>query len=126
MVLLDSSSLIAMLYDEPGAAYVQEQLDEASLLAVNLEETLMVLLRDGMPRDVARRTFDELDIDVISYTAEMAWRSAEIQSVVRTRLSLADRSCLAAAAILGMPVLTADRAWSDVGPAFGVEVRLIR
>ena len=31
-----------------------------------------------------------------------------------------------AAAILGMPVLTADRAWSDVGPAFGVEVRLIR
>ena len=115
-----------MLYDEPGAAHVQEQLDEASLLAVNLEETLMVLLRDGMPRDVARRTFDELDIDVISYTAEMAWRSAEIQSVVRTRLSLADRSCLAAAAILRMPVLTADRAWSDVGPAFGVEVRLIR
>ena len=56
MVLLDSSSLIAMLYDERGAAYVQEQLDEASLLAVNLEETLMVLLRDGMPRDVARRT----------------------------------------------------------------------
>jgi len=126
MVLLDSSSLIAMLYDEPGAAYVQEQLDEASLLAVNLEETLMVLLRDGMPRDVVRRTFDELDIDVISYTAEMAWRSAEIQSLVRTPLSLADRSCLAAAAILGMPVLTADRAWSDVGPAFGVEVRLIR
>ena len=126
MVLLDSSSLIAMLYDELGAAHVQEQLDEASLLAVNLEETLMVLLRDGMPRDVARRTFDELDIDVISYTAEMAWRSVEIQSRVRTRLSLADRSCLAAAAILRMPVLTADRAWSDVGPAFGVEVRLIR
>ena len=39
-------------------------------------------------------------------------------------LSLADRTCLALARRLALPVLTADRSWSDL--ELGVDVRLIR
>ncbi len=39
-------------------------------------------------------------------------------------LSLGDAACLATARVLGMPVLTANRAWAAL--PVGVEVRLIR
>ena len=39
-------------------------------------------------------------------------------------LSLGDRACLALAMTMGVPVYTADRAWSEL--EVGVEVRLVR
>ena len=39
-------------------------------------------------------------------------------------LSLADRACLATAIVRGMPVVTADRAWTDL--AIKVTVKVIR
>ncbi len=44
----------------------------------------------------------------------------------RFGLSLGDRLCLALACREGMPVLTTDRAWKDVGPVLGIDIRLIR
>jgi PIN domain nuclease of toxin-antitoxin system len=54
-----------------------------------------------------------------------AERAARLRATTRKLgLSLADRCCLALAARLERPVLTADRAWAEVDA--GVEVRLIR
>jgi len=51
---------------------------------------------------------------------------ARLRSVTKSAgLSLGDRSCLALARRLGLPVLTADRAWADL-PRLGVTVRLLR
>ena len=41
-------------------------------------------------------------------------------------LSLGDRACLALAAELGVPALTADRGWAGVAEAAGVAVQVIR
>jgi ribonuclease VapC len=41
-------------------------------------------------------------------------------------LSLGDRACLALAVRLGTKALTADRSWSRIARAVGVEVELIR
>lgn len=41
-------------------------------------------------------------------------------------LSLGDRSCLALAAALNLPAVTADRAWAEVAEAVDVEVVLVR
>src|SRR5207249_5706360 len=76
VVLLDASALLALLYDEPGAAEVRAQIADASLLALNLEVVLGVLLRDGMPVDIARRTVDTLGLSMVPYTEAMAWKSA--------------------------------------------------
>ena len=126
MVLLDSSALLAVIYEELGAARVEDQLEGAGILAVNLEEAVRVLVRDGIPVPAVRRMFDELDLDVIDFTSEMAWRSAEQSARVTSGLGVADRACLAAAAVLGVEVLTADRGWSEAAAAYGVQVTLIR
>jgi len=54
-----------------------------------------------------------------------AERTAELRSVTRQHgLSLGDRACLALALRAARPVLTADRAWENVG--VGVEIHLLR
>ncbi|TMB89751.1 MAG: type II toxin-antitoxin system VapC family toxin [Chloroflexi bacterium] len=125
-VLLDASALLALLYDERGAAEVRAQIDEARLLAVNLEEVLGVLLKDGMPVDIARHTVDTLGLSIAPYTEAMAWRSAELRRRLPSGLGIADRACLAAAAVLGTPVLIADALWRKAAEVFGVDVRVIR
>src|SRR5215472_15597759 len=64
VVLVDASALLALLYAEPGADLVLEQLEEARIVSVNLHETLAVLIRDGVPAQVARDLLDELNLDV--------------------------------------------------------------
>jgi PIN domain nuclease of toxin-antitoxin system len=44
----------------------------------------------------------------------------------RAGLSLGERACLALAATLGLPAITADRGWQRVADAVGVQVRPIR
>jgi PIN domain nuclease of toxin-antitoxin system len=56
---------------------------------------------------------------------EDAEQAAELCSLTRQHgLSLGDRACLGLARRLGLPALTADRAWLDVNS--GVEVQAIR
>ena len=126
MLLLDASALIAALYDEPGADTVAEHLDEAALLAVNLEEVAGKLLRDGMDVATAHRVVDRLGLETIAFTAEMAWRAASLRAVLPPGLGIADRACLAAASVLGVGVLTADGAWRDAAAACDVRVVNVR
>ncbi|MEN3177177.1 MAG: hypothetical protein ABF812_16325 [Gluconobacter cerinus] len=44
----------------------------------------------------------------------------------RVGLSHGDRACLALAKKMGLPAVTADRAWAEIADAIGVEVVLIR
>ena len=126
MVLLDASALIAALYDERGADAVGEHLGEAAVLSVNLEEVAGKLLRDGMDVATAHRVVDRLDLGMIEFTAEMAWRAAALHAVLPAGLGIADRACLAAASVLGISVLTADEAWRGAGTACGVCVVNVR
>src|SRR5579859_1149282 len=126
MALLDASALLAALYDEPGAGVVAEHLVGAALLTVNLEETVRALLRKGMETTVAHRVIDAMRLDIIDFTRDMAWRSAELQAILPKELGLADRACLAAASVLDMPVVTTDGLWREAGHLAGVRVISIR
>ena len=127
MVVLDSSALLAALYREPGAEVVVRHLDDDPVItAVNLEESLRVLINRGLPAQVASRALSELGIEVIDYTAEMADASVLRMPQALPGLGLADRCCLSAAADRRAPVLTADRAWGELGRTLGVDVVLIR
>lgn len=68
---------------------------------------------------------EALALDVHDFGRELAFQTAMLRPTTKHKgLSLADRACLALGGQLGLPVLTTDRAWTEL--ELGVEVRLIR
>lgn len=126
MVVLDASALLALLDDEPGADLVEDRLVGATVVSVNLEEAAGKLIGRGMPPADVELAVAALDVTVTPFTEEMAWLSAQTRPRLPSGLGIADRCCLAAAAILGAGVVTADALWAKAAPAFGVDVTLIR
>jgi PIN domain nuclease of toxin-antitoxin system len=125
VVVLDASALLALLGDEPGADAVIDVLPRAIINTVNLAETVGRLADHGMPEPSIREAIQSLGLDVRPFDEEAAWIAGGLRPKTRSAgLSLGDRACLAMAKSLGLPVLTADRAWADVDA--GIDVRLIR
>lgn len=126
MIVLDASALLALLLREAGADRVREVMGGALISTVNLSETFACFIRDG--RDTAaldRGLRDELAVEVIDFNEADAVETARLVAATRARgLSFGDRACLALAHRLGLPAMTADRAWRDVD--CGVEVVCIR
>jgi ribonuclease VapC len=129
--VLDASALMAHLNDEVGAEVVRQALNErAAISAFNWAEVLTkVAERGGDPELVAGELTaagllgDALVIEAVT--------EADCVEIARLRpvtigqgLSLADRACLALAARLGVPALTADGVWAQAD--VGAEVQLIR
>ena len=124
-VVLDASAVLVLLLDEPGAEVVAPVLSEAVLSAVNLAEVLSKLT--DRRADVSRLAEDLAAAGVLvePMTAADAAQVAELRRIDQGRLlSLGDRCCLALGRRLGLPVMTADRAWSEL--AAEVDVRQIR
>jgi ribonuclease VapC len=128
--VLDASALLAYLRDEPGAQEVADALAETAVIgAVNLGEALSKLADLGhAPADFterlrARGILDAL-LRVEPVTAEDAVGIADLRRNGHRRLSLGDRACLALASRLGLPAVTADREWGELGVE--VAISLIR
>lgn len=124
-VVLDASALLALLNDEPGADVVASNLDQALIVAVNWSEVVGKLVDGGMPEQAILTALGSLGLKLRPFDEELAHLAGMLR--VKTRplgLSLGDRACLALAARLSLPVLTADRSWSTL--KVGVKVRLIR
>jgi len=124
-VVLDASAVLVLLLDEPGAEVVAKILSDGVLSAVNLAEVLSKLTDRGA--DVSRLADDLVAAGVLvePMTVADAAHVAELRRIDQGRLlSLGDRCCLALGHRLAVPVLTADRAWSELDA--GVEVRQVR
>lgn len=124
--LLDASALLALLHEEAGAAVVEEHVSDAALLAVNLEEVVGILVKEGMAVSAVRDVLGPLALSIVPFTEEMAWSAGAARPSLPSRLGVADRCCLAAASILKVRVLTADSLWRDVAHVFRADVVLIR
>jgi ribonuclease VapC len=126
--VLDTSAVLAILFGEPGQDAVRSALREGTTIsAVNFAEAMTRLVRDGMAADGAATALSTLPIALHDLDAELARQTgAMFAQTRRFGLSLGDRACLALARELALPALTGDRAWLQVAPLVGVEVRLIR
>lgn len=125
MMVLDASAVLAALFSEPGGEIAAKELADGLLAAVNLAEVLTRFARDGHnPAAVADR-LAATGVTIVPYTAADSVRTAALAPVTRAHgLSLGDRACLSLAADRDLPVLTADRAWADLG--LSLDIRLIR
>lgn len=121
--VVDASVVLAWLQDEPGADDAERMLMEGVIGAANWSEVLQKARQHGAPADIVGRLLASFGLEVLDVSeldAEAAarlWRRG-------SSLSLADRLCLALGLRLGMPVATADGAWSDVEG--GPEIAIVR
>jgi PIN domain nuclease of toxin-antitoxin system len=124
--VLDASAVLAYLQREPGAERVAEALDRrAAISTVNLAEVLAKLVGAARPPEPVLERLLALGLVAEAFTLADAQASAALVPAGRVLgLSLGDRSCLALARRLGLPALSADRAWA--GLTVGVEVRPLR
>ncbi len=123
--VLDASALVALLWDEPGAAAVERLLGRAVISAVNWAEVLQRYRAHGIDTADKRESVVGLGVDIAAFAPEDAETVAGLwEPTRRAGLSLADRACLALARRLDLPAHTADRDWRKVD--VGVEVVLIR
>jgi PIN domain nuclease of toxin-antitoxin system len=125
VIALDASALLALLFSEPGHQRVAEVLDECCMSTLNLAEVLGRFARDGhAPADVWAR-LRETSIEWVSFSDALALTTAQLLPVTRAQgLSLGDRACLALASSRGIPAMTADRLWAQLG--LGIQIELIR
>ena len=124
-VVLDASALIALLADEPGADEVSGLVTSSLMSVVNLAEVLQWGIRRGEAIDTLPNSLNRAGLQFVDFDPEQAVQAADLWSAGRSAgLSLGDRACLGLARILGLPAITAERAWSRVN--LGVQVRVIR
>ena len=124
--VLDASALLAFLNQESGDEQVAAAITNgAAISAVNLSEVVSKLNEGGMPEEAIYETLNPVVLNIIDFDVNLAYQVGLLRPLTRRAgLSLGDRACLALARHLGLPVLTADRAWKDL--SVGIEVQVIR
>ncbi len=124
--VLDASALLALLNGERGAEDVRVAIHAgAHVSTVNLSEVVATLADRGLDAETIRAVLESVQITVIPFDEALAVRAGVLRPLTRRLgLSFGDRACLALAQALGLPALTADRAWA--GLSVGVTVEFIR
>ena len=123
--VLDASSVIALLRDEPGAVQVRSAWPSAVIGAVNFSEVIAKLQERGATDATIDGIVMDMDVTIMPFDRNLAADAGRLRNVTRhAGLSLGDRACLALGIQLGATVLTADKAWAALD--VGVEIELIR
>src|SRR6516165_9400297 len=110
--VLDASALLAFLRREPGGGRVGEVLADSVISSVCLAEVLSTALDHGASLEPACAAVARLPIEVLSFDRHDAYIVASLRPLTRPMgVSLANRTSIALAQRLGLPVLTAERSW---------------
>ena len=127
-VVLDTSALLALLIREPGADRVEAAVDAgAAVSALTVQEAVSKFVERGMSEEDAASAVGDAGVAVHDLTVPLAVAAGGMFPVTRRHgISHGDRACLALGRSLGVPVLTADRAWSAVAGDLGVVVEQFR
>jgi PIN domain nuclease of toxin-antitoxin system len=123
--VLDASAVLAFVNRETGWQRAEAEMSLGTVSSVNLAEVVTRLTLMGGSAEQIEQAWSVLDLEIQTFDAARAFSAGLL--VARTKrlgLSLADRACLALAVELGVPAVTADRAWTKLD--LPVEIRVIR
>lgn len=122
-MIFDASALLAFLRSEPGGDTASRHLPDAMISAVNMAEVMAVLIRKGMPANDAQAALDGLELDIIPFDRDQAYRSARLLPITAALgLSLGDRACLALAQSHRQAALTAEKEWERID----ADIKIVR
>ena len=125
LAVLDSSAVLAVFFNEPGAEIVFPILQGALLSTVNLAEVHTRMLNRGATSQQAWSWLQGLQCEICFFTDEHARAAAELRPITRPYgLSLGDRACLALAIERKATVYTTDKVWKNL--SLGIEIDVIR
>jgi ribonuclease VapC len=127
--VLDTSALLASMYEEPGKERVDEVLlaEPCLICAVNLAEFASKCAGGGMARAEIEAITRGFDAEVIALDHELALVTGLLRPLTRqVGLSLGDRACLALAKSRQAVALTADRVWTELDPSLGITIQCIQ
>jgi PIN domain nuclease of toxin-antitoxin system len=120
--VLDASALLAHARRERGSERVAPYLHTANISAVNWSEFLHKLRFYGLDPGELVDEYFAAGLNTVDFRLSHAELAAELWSeFVGLNISLADRACMALAIDLGLPILTADRRWTDLDLPIPVE-----
>jgi ribonuclease VapC len=122
---LDSSAILAVIFQELGSEKVSDLLNGGLLSTVNLAEVHTILALRGVPPERIRGRVEEMGCEVCLFNEEQAHLTGElVAKTYPAGLSLGDRACLALAIERKAAVYTADRNWKNLN--LGIEIEVIR
>jgi PIN domain nuclease of toxin-antitoxin system len=125
-VVLDSSALLALIQNEPGAEIIKPLLNVTVMSTINVAESLTVLQRTNIPTQEALSLINDIVNMIVPFDLEQARHVAELQSHLQHKgLSLGDRACIALGVKLQASIYTADKAWSEL-KVTSADIKLIR
>jgi PIN domain nuclease of toxin-antitoxin system len=114
-VVLDSTAVLAVLFDEPGAGKVIDLLQGSLLSSVSLAEIHSRLIANGRPPAQAWNSVLSMGFEVVCFSEEQARLAAELVGEAGSQpLSLAERACLALAVERNATVYTTKSAWKNL------------
>ncbi len=122
--VFDASALLAMLHGEPGSDAVSMILAASMISAVNWSEVVQKARSHGVDIAGLEEDLAGLGLEIVPFATVEAAAAADLWRRGGQALALADRACLATAAVRRSVAVTADRAW--LARDLGVQVRLIR
>jgi ribonuclease VapC len=125
-VVADASAILAVLFDEDGGDVAAPRLARAVVCSVNAAEVEAKLLDHGVPATDHDEIWRDLEVAIAPFDRATARIAAGILHRHRRKgMSLGDAACLATAAQLDLPAMTADRMWSEIDDA-AITVEVIR
>lgn len=123
--VIDSSVVLAYIMNEAGGDELLVPSRCLHLSIVNVAEIYTKVAERGGRIDDARHVIQSLGIRIRAFRDAHAEGVAALRPLTRHRgLSLGDRACLALAQFVGLPILTADGKWVDLG--LDLDIRMIR
>lgn len=114
--VIDASALIAILRKEPGHEKFMAHFLNSSVSAINLTECISEALRVDGSLEKLDALFERMKTPIEPFTREQALIAGSIHARSRKeKLSYADCACLALALDKGLPVVTKDSVWRELG-----------
>lgn len=113
--VLDSSAILAVIFQETGAEIVEPLLEKSMVSSVNLAEVFTKLAEKGVLNQQTIDDFQQLGLEIVYFDFDQAAKVAELRPLTKhLGLSLGDRSCLALAILQNTTAVTADKNWQKL------------